>query len=146
MDLCCERIAGRPGIAMDNEIDALLEDWYDWQQSYRPKLGFGRADSACRGYQSGRRESVDLAEIADERVRRLTCETIDACVSQLDLTARIAIQVEMRNRFSEARVWSSNRIPVGQDEAYKRAKGMLEPILIDCRLIDGPCKYDKVVL
>ena len=132
--------------AMRDEIDELLEDWYDWQQSYRLKLGFERVDPACRGYQSGWRESADLADIADERARRLTCEAIDVCVQKLDLRARVAIQTEMRNRLSDSAVWSSVRLPGELGEEYARAKRLLEPMLLDCRLIDEPCKPDKSVL
>jgi hypothetical protein len=134
------------GIAMRDEIDELLEDWYDWQQSYRLKLGFERVDPACRGYQSGWRESADLADIADERARKILCEAADACIQKLDLRARVAIQTEMRNRFSDGSVWSSVRLPGALNDEYLRAKRMLEPHLLACRLIDEPCKPDKSVL
>jgi hypothetical protein len=129
------------GCAMRDEIDELLEDWYDWQDSYRPKLGYGRAEPACRGYQTGWRDSADLADIADDRARRLTCEAVDACVSRLDLRARIAIQTEMRNRLGAA-VWSSMRLPGTLEEEFARAKRLLAPMFLDARLIDEPCEFD----
>lgn len=125
---------------MRDEIEELLEDWYDWQRSYSAKLGYERASSACRGYQAGWRESADLADIADERARRMTCEAVEACVSRLDLRARVAIQTEMRDRFSGSRVWSSIRLPGDLTVEYDRAKAMLEPMLIDCGLIERACK------
>lgn len=130
---------------MRDEVEELLEDWYDWQRSYQPKLGFERVDPACRGYTPRRRDSADLADLADERARRLTCETVDACVSKLDTAARIAIQTEMRNRFSGAKVWSSIRLDNAWEE-YQRALRLLEPLLVACRLIDRTCKPDKSVL
>lgn len=163
MDLEIERVAGyETGSEMDicafepqrtcisgnimrDEIEELLEDWYDWQQSYRPKLGFERVDPACRGYEPRRRDSEDLAYLADERARRLTCETVDACVSKLDTAARIGIQTEMRNRFSGVHVWSSMRLDNAGEE-YQRALRLLEPLLYACRLIDRACKPDKSAL
>ncbi|VVE00353.1 hypothetical protein PIN31115_02071 [Pandoraea iniqua] len=142
---------------MSDEIDDLLEDWYDWQQSYRPKLGYGRADPACREYRSGWRESADLADIADAAARKRVCEAVDACVSRLDLQARIAIQTEMRNRFSEvqtklrnsfagAQVWRSIRLTGTIEDEYARAKRMLLPHLLERELVDRTCKLDCPVL
>ncbi|MDN7894454.1 hypothetical protein QZM93_38295 [Burkholderia cepacia] len=112
----------------NDEIDDLLEDWYDWQQSYRPKLGYGGADPACREYRSGWRESSDLAEAADMRARKAVCEAVDACVSRLDLRGRVAIQTEMRNRVSGARSWSSIRLQTPLADEYARAKEFLRPM------------------
>ncbi len=129
------------GIVMHDEIDELLADWYDWQQSYRPKLGYGRADVACRGYQAGWRESDDLADIAEANARKRVCEAVEACVSRLDLRARVAIQTEMRSRYSSP-VWSSIRLPGELADEYDRAKRMLEPLLLAADLIDRACKLD----
>ncbi|WP_175740014.1 hypothetical protein [Burkholderia ambifaria] len=111
---------------MYDEIDELLADWYDWQQSYRPKLGYGRADPACRDYRSRGTDSDDLADIADARSRKVICEAVDACVSRLTLPARIAIQTEMRNRFVGTKVWGSVR---QERMEYSEAKELLRPIL-----------------
>lgn len=133
-----EKHIAMTGITMrDDEIDELLADWYDWQQSYRPKLGYGRADAACRGYQSGWRESDDLADIAEANARKCVCEAVEACVSRLDLRARVAIQTEMRNRFSGAVAWSSIRLPGDLPDEYARAKAMLRPMFEAKDLIEG---------
>jgi hypothetical protein len=121
-----ERPTTTAGIPMYDEIDDLLADWYDWQQSYRPKLGYGRADPACRDYRSRGTDSDDLADIAEARSRKVICEAVDACVSKLQLPARIAIQTEMRNRFVGARVWGSGR---ATEIGYVEAKDLLRPIL-----------------
>lgn len=130
---------------MNDAIDDLLEDWYDWQQSYRPKLGYGRADAACREYRAGWRESADLADIADARARKATCEAVDACVSRLDLPCRVAIQTEMRNRFAGADVFSSIRVG-DLPEHYARAKELLYAPFIALGILDRSCKPDKVAL
>lgn len=124
------------GIVMHDEIDDLLVDWYDWQQSYRPKLGYGRADVACRGYQAGWRESDDLADIAEANARKHVCEAVEACVARLDLRARVAIQTEMRSRFSSA-VWTSIRLGGELADEYARAKAMLRPLFEAKDLIEG---------
>ncbi|MCA8026426.1 hypothetical protein [Burkholderia cepacia] len=129
----------------NDEIDGLLEDWYDWQQSYRPKLGFGGADPACREYRAGWRESNDLADAADARARKAACEAIDACVSRLDLPCRVAIQTHMRNRFSGADVFSSMRVE-DLDDHYQRAKRLLQPMFEAAGILDRACKPDKAVL
>ncbi|WP_157639449.1 hypothetical protein [Burkholderia ubonensis] len=126
----------KTGIPMRDEIDELLEDWYDWQQSYRPKTGYGRVSSAFRDHRARWQDSDDLADIAQERARKAVCEAIEACVSQLDLRARVAIQTEMRNRFSGAKTWSSIRLPGTLGDEYARAKEMLRPMFEDRDLVD----------
>lgn len=123
-----------------HEIDELLADWYDYEASYRPKLGYGRVDSAFRDHRSRWQESEDLADRAQENARKAVCEAVGACVQRLDLRARVAIQTEMRNRFSEADVWSAFRLPGPLDEEYARAKKLLAPLLIERDLIEATCK------
>lgn len=127
-----ERHATTTGIAMrDDEIDELLADWYDFTLSYRPKLGYGRSDAACHGFRASRQwEDIDeRTDRAEAALRKRTCEAVEACVMRLDLRARVAIQTEMRNRFS-SNVWSSIRLPGDLASEYARAKEMLRPMFV----------------
>jgi hypothetical protein len=54
----------------------------------------------------------------------------------------VAIQTEMRNRFSGSVSWSSIRLPGSLDAEYARAKRLLEPMFLDRRLIDESCNSD----
>lgn len=128
--------------AMHDEIDELLVEWYEWQSEYRPKTGYGRVSSAFRDYRGRWADSEDLADRAQAAARKAVCEGVDACVSRLELRARIAIQTEMRNRLSGSKVWSSIRLPRTLDEEYARAKRLLEPMMMDSGLIDEPCNFD----
>lgn len=140
-----EKRIAMTGITMrDDEIDELLADWYDFTLSYRPKLGYGRTDAACNGFRASRQwEDIDeRTDRAEAALRKRTCEAVEACVMRLDLRARVAIQTEMRNRFSGAVAWSSIRLPGDLDDEYARAKRLLEPLFVTANLIDRACKLD----
>jgi hypothetical protein len=126
------------GCAMsdDDEIDELLIEWYRWQSEYQPKTGYGRVSPAFRDYRGRWADSDDVADRAQAAARKAVCESVDACVSRLDLRGRVAIQTEMRNRLSGAISWSSIRLPGPLDEEYLRAKRLLQPMFLDRRLID----------
>jgi hypothetical protein len=123
---------------MGDEVDELLVEWYTWQSEYRPKTGYERVSSAFRDYRGRWADSEDLADRAQAAARKAVCQAVEACVGELELRARIAIQTEMRNRKSGITVWSSIRLPGPLDEEYARAKQLLLPIMIDRGLIDEP--------
>jgi hypothetical protein len=122
---------------IDEQVEELLTDWYAWQSEYRPKLGYGRHDATTRGYQPRWRDSSDLADIAHANARKQVCEAVDACVQRLDPQARVAIQTEMRNRFSRSTSWSSIRLPGTLEEEFARAKEMLAPLFEARDLIEA---------
>ena len=113
----------------EDEIDVLLADWWWWSHESEPVKGYADTAAGFSEYRSGWRDSADLAEAAEDRARDAISEAVDVCVSQIDLRARIAINTEMRNRFSAAKVWSSIRLPGRIDDEYARAKGLLRPML-----------------
>lgn len=118
-------------------IDELLLEWYEYEDSYRPALGYGRADPACRNYRPGRyRDSDELADLAERSARRQVCEAVGECVRKLELRYRIAIQTVMRNRVAGASVWRAGRLN-GEDpeKVYPEAKRALAPLLRDLDLI-----------
>ncbi|MCA7085836.1 hypothetical protein K7G19_19795 [Cupriavidus sp. DB3] len=120
-------------------IDDLLVEWYEYEDSYRPALGYGRADPACRNYRPGRyRDSDELAELAERSARRQVCEAVGDCVRRLELRHRIAIQTVMRNWLSGATVWRAGRLNGEDPEAiYAEAKRALAPLLRARSLIEA---------
>lgn len=113
--------------AMHDEIDELLADWWWYCHESAPVKGYADCAAGFSEYRSGWRDSADLADAAEDRARDAISEAVDACVASIDLRARTAINTEMRNRFSGAKVFSSIRLPGPIAEEYARAKELLRP-------------------
>jgi hypothetical protein len=121
---------------MNDEIDELLIDWYDYEAEYTPKLGHERASVMCRDYRSRWQDSDDLADRAQANARKLVCEAVGMCVQKLDLQYRVAIQTVMRNWRGGAKVFNSIRLDDEPEVVYERAKKLLAPMMYDRDLIE----------
>lgn len=117
------------GYAMSDEIDDLIAQWWWWSHESEPVKGYADTAAGFGEYRSGWRDSADLADAAEDRARDAISEAVDFCIASIDLRARIAINTEMRDRFSDARVWSSIRLPDTIVNEYDRAKRLLRPAL-----------------
>lgn len=113
----------------DDQIDVLLADWWWWSHESEPVKGYADCAAGFEEYRSGWRDSADLADAAADRARDAISEAVDFCISSIDLRARVAINTEMRNRYSGAQVWSSIRLPGPIEDEYARAKDLLRPAL-----------------
>ncbi|KAF1064930.1 hypothetical protein DX980_18445 [Burkholderia gladioli] len=121
------------------QIEEILQEWYAWQSSYVPKLGYERLDHSCRGFHDTNRFSTidERAEIADRKALVQRCEQVDLCIDALPLTYRAAVQCHLSrklfremNRQASADVWSSARkFDLGASHAaYRQAKAnLVEP-------------------
>lgn len=126
----------------DDEIDVLLADWWWYCHESTPVNAYPDTAAGFGEYRSGWRDSADLADAAEDRARDAISEAVDFCVASIDLRARIAINTEMRNRYSGAKVWSSLRLDrldgdLGQE--YERAKTLLRPAL-EARFLIEPLR------
>lgn len=121
----------------DIVLDTLLE-WYEVQDSYRPKLGFDRASPASTGFAISR-QWLDDDEIGDEidsAIRARRASEVEKCIDRLDARFRAAIQTEMRNRLSGASVFSSVRNAGTHDADFRAALALLKPMLAARGLLD----------
>lgn len=118
-------------LAMD-EIDHVLTEWYEWSQSYRPAIGFGRADSACRDFKISNQWMTysDLSDLVDYQVKAGIGEAVDPIVLALDVRWRIAVQTAVRNFAAGAAVFINPRFPETQHQDYANAKTFMLPKLI----------------
>ena len=66
-------------------LRVLLEDWADWQRTYRPRLGYPSRSLTC--YIEGSRDFEGMCEDADSA----TFAAIDACVQDLVPSQRAAV-------------------------------------------------------
>lgn len=105
------------------QIEELLEIWYDYEASYRPALGAPRISPSCREYIGGEGGYED-GDAIDKALDRATAEAVAVCVDELELMQRAAIQVHMRNKYAKASVYRNPRIK-DQHDAYKGAKAAL---------------------
>ncbi|KWZ47952.1 hypothetical protein WS73_05295 [Burkholderia savannae] len=101
-----------------NQIEELLDEWYDWQSGYTLNLGHGRVAASCRGFaEDDRTEAAEeREEAADRKAAKRRAELVDVCVDALAWQERAAIQRHMKakrvsemNRACGARVWSNPR-------------------------------------
>lgn len=129
MNLATHKQTEHTGCLMNDEIDELLADWWWWSHESAPVNSYPDCAAGFSQYRSGWRDSADLADAAEGRARDAISEAVDCCVASIDLRARIAINTEMRNRFSMAKVWSSVRLEGNLESEYARAKELLRPAL-----------------
>lgn len=134
-----------------DRIDELLLDWYEWSQGYNPGTDYQAFDGTCAQYRSSRQwmEFEDLDAEVEWNLKKATGKVLEPMIQQLDLRARVAINIAMRNFSSGAAVWSSPRLgdnfQAGAE--YERAKDLLRPKLIAAGMIDkGTCKSDRNAL
>lgn len=123
-----------------DRIDEILLDWYGWSSAYTPKLGYGNADPACRGFRSNR-QWMTRAELSDEVDGRLRAETgrlVEPLIEALGLRERVAVNTAMRNFLAGARVWRNPRWPETQDADYACAKSLLRPQFVARGLLERP--------
>lgn len=106
------------------QIEELLEIWYDYEASYRPALGAPRISPSCREYIGGEGGYDADGDAVDEALDKATAEAVAVCVDELELMQRAAIQVHMRNKYAKASVHRNPRIE-DQHNAYKGAKAAL---------------------
>ena len=104
--------------------DALLEDWYDWSQQWRPKLGMPSLSPYCRELYS-EADGREDREGSEESVYRMTMEAVDYCVESLPPATSRAIGLEMRQRRGLAREWKGGCNGV----SYRKAMEALLPKL-----------------
>lgn len=64
---------------------ALLEDWAEWQRSYKPRLGYPSRSLTC--YSESSQTFEDMCESVDSQ----TFATVDACVQDLAPSHRAAV-------------------------------------------------------
>ena len=66
-------------------LRVLMEDWANWQRTYRPRLGYPSRSLTC--YSEGLRDFEGMCEDADNA----TFAAIDACVQDLVPAQRAAV-------------------------------------------------------
>lgn len=114
------------------QVEELLLAWYEWQASWSPALGHGRADPTCREYRISKQwlDQDERRELEERAAARRQAEQVDVCVSGLvDWRHRAAIQVSMKNKGAGAAVFRSARLDGLDHEYYQGAKAALLPAL-----------------
>ena len=110
-----------------DDIEALLDEWYGWARAQREFLGHSKVSPMFRQVDSS--EVHDDGFLVDEKLHSVTAEMVDACLNELGVMERAAIDVHLRNKV--ARVHRNPRLGTveQQHRAYLDAKERLFPIL-----------------
>lgn len=110
-----------------DEIEGLLEEWYGWARAQREFLGHSRISPMFRNIDWS--EVHDTGADVDDRLHNITAEMVDACLGELKVLERAAIEVHLRNK--TAAVFRNPRLgtQAQHHQAYLDAKERLFPIM-----------------
>jgi len=124
------------------EVEGLLVEWYGWARAQREFLGHSRVSPMFRNIDWS--EVHDTGTDVDARLHNITAEMVEACLGELKVLERAAIEVHLRNR--GAAVFRNPRLgsPEQHHHAYLEAKEKLFPILRRKGLVKAePNKYAR---
>jgi len=103
--------------ALDGKLNRLLACWYEWVRSYTHTRGFNAADSTCRDYSTPTHwDWRNGAE--DERADQERMRGVDRAIKRVPNEPRpwrLALEVQAMNLHGGAAVWSSSRLPSGEE-------------------------------
>src|SRR5690625_3236430 len=108
------------------QVEDLLQIWFDYEDSYRPALGAPRVSPSCRGHDPGNVHNT--GDDRDAKLNKITAEAVGSCVDELHYLQRAAIGVHFRNKRAGVSVHRNPRIEE-QHAAYQEAKLALWPLL-----------------
>ena len=115
--------------AIDGKLNRLLACWYEWVRSYTHTRGYNAVDSTCRDFSTPTHwDWHNGAE--DERAEQERMRGVDRAIKKVPNTPRpwrLALEFQAMNLYSESEVWSSPRLPKGEELAVLRleARNML---------------------
>lgn len=108
------------------QVEELLQIWYDYEAAYMPALGAPRVSPSCRGHDPGKVH--DTGDDRDAKLNKITAKAVESCVDQLHYLQRAAIGVHFRNKKAGAASHGNPRIEE-QHAKYQEAKLALWPLL-----------------
>lgn len=115
--------------AIDGKLNRLLACWYEWVRSYTHTRGYNAVDSTCRDFSTPTHwDWRNGAE--DERAEQERMRGVDRAIKKVPNTPRpwrLALEFQAMNLYSESEVWSSPRLPKGEELVVLRmeARNML---------------------
>ncbi|MFM0210434.1 hypothetical protein PQQ96_23815 [Paraburkholderia sediminicola] len=120
-----------------DDVDAVLIDWYEWSQGFRPVAGYSGADSTCRDFKISNQwmDYEDLSEVVDFQLLSSTGAAVEPIILALNIQHRVAVMTAVRNFVAGAFVFTNPRSPATQDADYAAAKAVMRPALFAKGLI-----------
>lgn len=104
------------------KLEQYLEIWFEYERSYRPRLGAPRVSTYCRGSQSSEVNS-DKDE-AEYRYERMIAEAVSACMDELPWQQRVAITVRCEAKKTGASVIRNPRMTIEEHQKQYQAGKM----------------------
>jgi hypothetical protein len=105
--------------ALDGMLNRLLACWYEWTLGYSHTRGYSGSDSTCRDYSTPTHwDWRNGAE--DERADQERMRGVDTAIKRVPNEPRrwrLAIEYEAMNLHSGAAVWTTGRLPKGEELA-----------------------------
>ncbi|MEC4595474.1 hypothetical protein [Burkholderia vietnamiensis] len=84
-----------------DHVGDVLAEWFEYESSYRPKLGI---EGRSRYRASRQWDEADLDYAVDDELLAARARAVSECIERLEPRMRAAIYAEMRNRSSDADV------------------------------------------
>lgn len=105
--------------ALDGKLNRLLACWYEWTLGYSHTRGYSGSDSTCRDYSTPTHwDWRNGAE--DERAEQERMRGVDTAIKRVPNDPRkwrMAIEYEAMNLHSGGAVWTTVRLPKGDELA-----------------------------
>lgn len=104
-----------------DKMEDLIMTWYEYERGYRPNLGAPRVSASSRGFTPS--EIYDDASEAEIQYRKGVAEAVEACVDELALIHRQAVQIHCCAKLTGASVIRNPRMTIEQHhQQYQAAK------------------------
>jgi hypothetical protein len=100
---------------VDSIVDDLLSRWHDWKSGYRFTRGYSSTDGTCKEAKSAWSSYDRDNGVADEWVENSIMAAVDAAIERIEEPYHLCILFDARNLASEYAVWSSPRLPQGEE-------------------------------
>lgn len=122
--------------AGSDRIGDVLAEWYEYEDAFRPKLGYERRSSSCNFQISRQWDESDHDDRVDDDLLAARARAVAECIEKLDTRFRVAIQTEMHNRNVGRSVYRNPRNPETQAADFNAALAILAPMLAARGLIE----------
>lgn len=102
-------------------LESILSDWHRWANSSAAgeRLGFSGINhiAALARFSRARQHDDEFDDDIDHRAHQADMQLADKIINTMAPQLRMAISVRAKNLHSGAKVWSSPRLPTGQELA-----------------------------
>ncbi len=116
---------------LDSILDDLLERWHHFKSGYQLAKGYGSSDATCRDFSTPTHWDWQNGAM-DKHEEKVRMQGVDRALTRVPNTPEpwnTVLQFEARNLASAAMVWTSPRLPKGEELEILRMEARTRAIL-----------------